>query len=82
MHVQPKAARTEVVGLHGDALKIRLAAPPIDGAANQELIRFLAELLHVAKSAVRIRSGESARRKVVEVTGVTTEATRAALGLP
>ena len=45
VHVQPRAKRSEVVGRHGDAIKVRLAAPPVDGAANEELVRFLAEAL-------------------------------------
>jgi hypothetical protein len=58
-----------VVGRYGDAIKIRLQAPPVDGAANEELVRFLAERLGVPRSAVRIVSGESGRRKRVEITG-------------
>ena len=68
--VQPRASRTEVFGMHGDAVKIRLAAPPVDGAANDELIRFLADKLGVPGSAVSIASGHSGRRKVVEVEGM------------
>ena len=70
LHIQPRASRTELAGRHGDALKVRVAAPPVDGAANAELVRFLAELLGVAKSAVEIVSGVSGRRKVVRVVGV------------
>ena len=70
LHVQPRARRTEVAGLHGAALKIRLAAPPVDGAANDELVRFLAEQLGVPCRAVRLVAGAGARRKVVEVDGV------------
>ncbi len=72
LHIQPRASITEIVGVHGDALKIRLAAPPVDGAANEALIRFLAERLGVPRSAVKLVAGASGRRKVVEVTGVTT----------
>jgi hypothetical protein len=70
LHVQPRARRTEVAGLHGAALKIRLAAPPVDGAANDELVRFLAEQLGVPRRAVRLVAGAGARRKVVVVDGV------------
>lgn len=70
LHVQPRARRTEVAGLHGDAIRVRLAAPPVDGAANDELVRFLAERLGVARRAVRIVAGATARRKVVEIDGV------------
>jgi uncharacterized protein len=68
--VQPRASRTEIVGPYGAAIKIRIAAPPVDGAANEELIRFLAKTLGVPKSAVTIVSGERGRRKVVSVEGV------------
>ena len=77
LHVQPRAARTEIAGLHGDALKIRLAAPPVDGAANEALIRFLAERLGVSRSAITLVSGATSRRKVVEVSGMTAEAVAA-----
>ena len=70
VHVQPRASRTEIVGRHGAALKVRLHAPPVDGAANEELIDFLAKALGVSKRAVRIVSGQSSRGKTVEVEGV------------
>lgn len=63
IHVQPKAAKNQVAGLHGDALKIRLTAPPVEGAANKMCIAFVADLLGVKKSAVSILSGETSRRK-------------------
>ena len=56
LHIQPGAKKTEVAGLHGDALKIRLAAPPVDGKANTALIDFIAERLGLAKSAVSLLS--------------------------
>ena len=65
VRVQPKASRTELAGAHGDALKIRLAAPPVDGDANQECVRFLARTLGVARSAVEIVSGHATKTKVV-----------------
>lgn len=67
VHVQPGAKKTEVAGVHGDALKIRLAAPPVDGKANSALLEFLAARLAVAKSAVSLKSGLASRRKVVVV---------------
>lgn len=79
VYVQPRASRTEVVGPHGDALKIRLAAPPVDGAANEELIRFLAKLLGTSVSRVSVVSGESSRQKVVAVEGVDRAAVESAL---
>jgi uncharacterized protein (TIGR00251 family) len=70
VRVQPRASRTEVAGTHGEAVKIRLAAPPVEGAANAELVAFLAKQLGVSKSAVRIVKGERGRNKVVEVEGI------------
>jgi uncharacterized protein (TIGR00251 family) len=63
LHIQPGAKRTEVVGEHGDALKLRLAAPPIDGRANDALIAFLAEKLDMPRQSVVLLSGQSSRRK-------------------
>ena len=57
VHIQPKASTTECVGFHGDAIKIRVAAPPVDGAANGELIRFLARQLSIPAASVQIQSG-------------------------
>ncbi|RME12730.1 MAG: YggU family protein [Ardenticatenia bacterium] len=71
VHVQPRAARTQVAGLHGDALKIRLNAPPVDGRANDALCAFLAEMFGVPRRAVEIVQGETARRKIVRIEGVT-----------
>ena len=67
LHIQPGAKKTELAGLYGDALKIRLAAPPVDGQANTALIAFLSERLGIAKSAIHLKSGLSSRRKLVEV---------------
>ncbi len=73
LHIQPGAKKTEFAGEHGDALKIRLAAPPVDGKANAALLAYLADLLGVPKSAVNLKSGQTSRRKVVEVRGVLAE---------
>lgn len=67
LHVQPRAGRTEVAGLHGDRLKLRLAAPPVDGAANAALCAFLATAFGVAKSKVRLLGGELSREKRVAI---------------
>ncbi len=79
LHVQPGAKKTEIAGLHGDALKIRLAAPPVDGKANACLLEFLARQLGVAKSAVELLSGETSRSKRLRVTGVSAETALAKL---
>jgi len=70
LHIQPGAKKTEVVGVHGEALKIRLAAPPVDGKANTCLIAFLADRLGIAKSAIRLVSGDTSRAKRVHVSGI------------
>jgi uncharacterized protein (TIGR00251 family) len=72
----PRAATTAVAGWHGDAIKIRVAAPPVDGAANDELIRFLATRLGVPRIAISITAGESGRRKTVSISGIDTSAAR------
>jgi uncharacterized protein (TIGR00251 family) len=82
VRAQPRASRSEVAGIHNGALRIRIAAPPVDDQANTELIRFLARALGVAKSAVRIAAGRSGRSKTVEVDGVTAGAVRALLDAP
>lgn len=67
LHVQPGAKRTEVAGTHGDALKVRLAAPPVEGRANAALLRFLADAFGVPLRAVEIVRGEAARDKLVRI---------------
>jgi uncharacterized protein len=69
LHVQPGAKRTEVTGLHGEALKIRLAAPPIEGRANEALLKFIAESFGVPMRQVELKQGGQSRHKVVAVTG-------------
>ena len=65
LYVQPRSSRNQVVGLHDNALKIKLAAPPVDGAANKNCCEYLAKLFGVAKSAVTIVSGDTSRKKRV-----------------
>jgi uncharacterized protein (TIGR00251 family) len=67
LHVQPGASRTEVAGTHGEALKVRLAAPPVDGKANAELLRFLAEVFGVPRRNVTLLRGETSRAKAVRI---------------
>ena len=70
LHIQPGAKKTEIAGLHGDALKIRLAAPPVDGKANAALVAFLAKACGVPRSAVALVSGETSRSKRVRLQGI------------
>lgn len=78
--MQPRASRTELAGLHGTEIRIRVAAPPVDGAANEALIRFVARRLGVPRALVAIAAGETSRSKVVSVEGVTVADAVAALG--
>jgi uncharacterized protein (TIGR00251 family) len=71
VHVQPRASRDQVAGVHGNALKVRLSAPPVDGAANAALIALIATQLNVRRANVRIVAGAQSRGKIVEVAGVT-----------
>jgi len=71
--VQPGAARSEIAGLHGEALKIRIAAPAQEGRANQALVEFLADLLGLPKSRVSILRGEKTREKVLLLRGLKAE---------
>jgi uncharacterized protein (TIGR00251 family) len=79
LHIQPGAKKTEVAGLHGEALKIRLAAPPVDGKANACLIAFLANQLGVAKASITLMSGDTSRVKRVRIDGVGAALVREAL---
>lgn len=67
LHIQPGAKQTGFAGLHGEAMKIRLAAPPVDGKANAALCAFLADFCAVPKSAVTLVSGETSRAKRVRI---------------
>jgi uncharacterized protein len=71
VRVQPRASSDEIVGVHGSSLKVRLTAPPVDGAANEHLVIFLAQTFAVPRRAIKILAGESSRSKIVEIEGVT-----------
>ena len=73
VYVQPKSSRTETAGVHGDALKIRVAAPPVAGAANAELLRFVADRCLIPRTAVSIQSGAECRRKRLCLKGLSAE---------
>ncbi|MEQ1580947.1 MAG: DUF167 domain-containing protein [Steroidobacteraceae bacterium] len=79
VHVQPRASRTEVAGMHDGCVKIRVSAPPVEGAANSAVIEFVASTLKVAKSRVRVVSGATGRRKVIEIDGVAADVVAATL---
>ncbi|HEU5217501.1 MAG TPA: DUF167 domain-containing protein [Gemmatimonadales bacterium] len=81
LHIQPRASRTELAGRFGEALKVRLKSPPVDGAANQELVRFIAEVLRVPRARVELLAGHTGRRKTVRVTGIGAKDAERRLGL-
>lgn len=70
VRVQPRASRAEIAGVHDGALRVRLTSPPVEGAANRQLIDLLSDVLDVPRSAIRLVRGESARDKVVEIEGL------------
>ena len=78
--VHPRARRSAVTGRLGDAWKLDLTAPPIEGKANEECVRFLAELVGVSRARVRIMTGLTSRTKLVEIEGVTEEEFSSAAG--
>jgi uncharacterized protein len=81
VHLQPKSSRTEFAGLHGNALRVRVAAPPIEGAANEALRAFLASSFGLPKRSVTIRSGSVSRHKRILLQGVSAQTVRRVLGL-
>lgn len=79
VRVQPGARRTEITGVHDGALSVRVAAPPVDGKANDALVAFLAKAFGVRRSTITIRSGWTGRRKRVRFDGIRAEDARATL---
>ena len=80
LHVQPGAKRNEIAGLHGAALKIRLAAPPVEGRANEALLKFIAEIFAVPLRQVKLKQGAQSRHKVVAVSGSRVDPEKRLLG--
>ena len=80
VHLQPRAKKDEIVGIHAGALKIKLKAPPVDGKANQALIAFLASCLRLPKERLKILSGHTSRRKRVYIKGLQAEEAQKRLG--
>lgn len=76
VRVHPRAKRNAITGEVGDALKISLTAPPVDGRANEACIAFLAELLNLPRTSITITSGQSSRNKVIRVAGISAEEVR------
>ena len=80
IHAQPGAKKSEVAGIHGDALKIRVAAPPVEGRANAALVAFLAKALGVPRNSVTVVKGKSSRRKTVLIASAGADPTRLLAG--
>jgi len=81
LYVQPRSSRNELAGLHGDALKLRLTTPPVDGKANKAVIAFLAKLLKIPKSAILIKSGLQSHSKKLVLSRVPEDDVRRLLSL-
>lgn len=79
VHIQPQATKSEVVGPHNGALKIRIQAPPVDGKANQTLIEFLAKKLGIPKRQIHLIHGDTSRQKTLLIEGLELEAVQKAL---
>jgi uncharacterized protein (TIGR00251 family) len=73
LRVQPDASRNEVVGFTGEVLRVRIAAPPVRGKANKELIAFLSQILGVSKGALTIIQGHTSKNKVIAIDGLSRE---------
>ncbi len=80
VYIQPRASKTELAGMHDGVIKIRIAAPAVENAANEALVQFVAHHLGIAKGCVRIVSGHTSRRKVLEIEGVMPGTIAATLG--
>ncbi len=81
LRVQPRASRNAVVGVMGDAIKLAITAPPVDGKANQAVIDYLSDLFRVPKSSIVIVSGETGRNKLIAIRGMSAERVSKALNL-
>ncbi len=71
LHVQPRAKRSEISGIHGGALKVKVTAPPVDDAANRAILEFFSSLLGISKSCLQITSGLKSRDKILQISGLT-----------
>jgi uncharacterized protein (TIGR00251 family) len=81
IHAAPRATRNQIQGIHGDALKIRLHAPPVDGKANKELLSFLAKALGIPKGQLELLHGDTCRHKRILVRNLTAQTARIRLNI-
>jgi uncharacterized protein (TIGR00251 family) len=81
VHLLPRASQEGIVGMHGDAIKIKVTAPPLNGKANKALTRFIAKKLNISSSQVEIIAGQRSREKLLRITGISRAAVEKALGI-
>lgn len=81
IHLLPRASRDEICGLHGDAIKVKVTAPPVEGKANMALQRFIAKKLNLPLSQVEIMAGQRSREKILRISGISRAAVEKALGI-
>ena len=81
IHLLPRASRNEICGLHGDAIKVKVTAPPVEGKANMALQRFIAKKLNLAASQIEIMAGQRSREKILRISGISRVAVEKALGI-
>ncbi len=81
LRVQPRASRNAFAGVMGDAIKLAITAPPVDGKANEAVIAYLSDVFRVPKSGIVIVSGETGRNKLIAIRGMTAEQVRKVLGV-
>lgn len=80
LHVTPRGSRNEITGWRGDVLCIKITAPPVEGAANAAIVKFIADKLSVRKSQIELVSGDKSREKALKITGLTESDIRSRLG--
>ncbi len=81
IHLLPRASRNEICGLHGDAIKVKVTAPPVEGKANMALQRFIAKKLDLAASQIEIMAGQRSREKILRISGISRAEVEKALGI-
>jgi len=81
IHLLPRASRDEICGLQGDALKVKVTAPPVSGKANKALQRFIAKKLNLSASQIEIMAGQHSREKTLKISGISRAAVEKALGI-
>ena len=81
LHIQPRGSKDEITGIHGDALKIRVTSPPVDGAANSHIIELISKKLHIARSRIELVQGDRSRHKTIRVSGIKLQEAETLLGI-